>query len=94
MYMNKENFIDSVFVLISVLFTATQTKEILQIISFILTIISVIIVIIRNIIDWYIDAKKDGKITAEEVKQGTDIIIDGVQKVNNIIDENKNKTDK
>lgn len=92
--MNKENFIDGGCVLMSVLFTATQTKEVLQIISFVLTIISVLIVIIRNLIDWYIDAKKDGKITAEEVKKGTDIIIDGVQKVNNIIDENKKKTDK
>lgn len=92
--MNKENFIDGGCVLMSTLFTATQSKEVLQIISFVLTIISVLIVIIRNIIDWYIDAKKDGKITAEEVKKGTDIIIDGVQKVNNIIDENKKKTDK
>lgn len=92
--MNKENFIDGGCVLMSALFTATQTKEILQIISFILTIISVIIVILRNLIDWYIGAKKDGKITAEEVKKGTDIIIDGVQKVNNVIDENKKKTDK
>lgn len=92
--MNKENFIDGGCILISTLFTATQTKEVLQIISFVLTIISVLIVIIRNLIDWYIDAKKDGKITAEEIKQGTDIIIDGVQKVNNVIDENKKKTDK
>ena len=92
--MNKENFIDGCCVLTSALFTATQTKEVLQIISFVLTIISVLIVIIRNLIDWYIDAKKDGKITAEEIKQGTDIIIDGVQKVNNVIDENKKKTDK
>ena len=78
----------------SALFTATQTKEILQIISFVLTIISVLIVILRNLIDWYIEAKKDGKITAEEVKKGTNIIIDGVQKVNNVINENKKKTDK
>lgn len=92
--MNKENIIDGGCVLISALFTAAQTKEVLQIISFILTIISVLIVIIRNIIDWYIDAKKDGKITAEEVKKGTDIIIDGVQKVTNVIEENKKKTDK
>nr|DAR13629.1 MAG TPA: hypothetical protein [Caudoviricetes sp.] len=91
--MNKENFIDGGCVLMSALFTATQTKEVLQIISFILTIISVLIVIIRNLINWYIDAKKDGKITAEEVKRGTDIIIDGVQKVNNVIDENKKKMD-
>ena len=92
--MNKENIIDGGCILISVLFTTAQTKEVLQIISFILTIISVLIVIIRNIIDWYIDAKKDGKITAEEIKQGTDIIIDGVKKVTNVIDENKKKTDK
>lgn len=89
--MNKENIIDVGCVLISSLFTATQTKEVLQIISFILTIISVLIVIIRNIIDWYIKAKKDGKIDAKDIKDCTDIIADGVEKMTDIIEANKDE---
>ena len=76
--MNKENIIDGVCILISYLFTAAQTKEVLQIVSFILTIVSILIVIIRNIIDWYIKAKKDGKIDADEGKELIDIVDKGV----------------
>lgn len=87
--MNKENIIDGVCILISSLFTAAQTKEVLQIVSFILTIVSILIVIIRNIIDWYIKAKKDGKIDAKDIKDGIDIVADGVEKITNVVESKK-----
>lgn len=90
----NDKFLDIVGIAFQSLLTIAQTDEIFRIISLILTIISAVIVLARNIYEWYIKAKKDGKITAEEIKQGTDIIIDGVQKVNNVIDESKKKTDK
>lgn len=90
----SDKFQDIVGIAFQSLLTIVQTDEIFRIISLVLTIISAVVVLARNIYEWYIKAKKDGKITAEEIKQGTDIIIDGVEKVNNIIDENKKKTEK
>lgn len=90
----SDKFKDIVGITFQSLLTIAQTDEIFRIISLVLTIISAVVVLARNIYEWYIKAKKDGKITAEEIKQGTDIIIDAVQKVNNAIDKNKNKTDK
>lgn len=90
----SDKFLDIAGITFQSMLTIAQTDEIFRIISLVLTIISAVVVLARNIYEWYIKAKKDGKITAEEVKQGTDIIIDGVQKINNVIDENKKKTEK
>ena len=87
--MNNKNIIDGACVGVSTLFTITQTNETLQIISIILTILATLIVIIRNLIDWYVKAKKDGKIDANEGKECVDIIADGVEKISNIIEDNK-----
>lgn len=90
----SDKFLDIAGITFQSMLTIAQTDEIFRIISLVLTIISAVVVLARNVYEWYLKAKKDGKITAEEVKQCTDIIIDGVQKVNNVIDENKKKTDK
>lgn len=68
------------------LLTIAQTDEIFRIISLILTIISAIVVLARNIYEWYVKAKKDGKIDADEGKELIDIVDDGV---NNIKDNIK-----
>lgn len=61
--------------------TVTQTNEILQTISFIVTIIGAIFsMIIVPIISWYNHAKKDGKITSDELKEGVDTLAEGVEK--------------
>ena len=55
--------------------TATQTNEVLQTISLIITIIGAIIsMIIVPILSWYFKAKQDGKITTEEVKELGEIL--------------------
>lgn len=62
--------------------TATQVNETLQTISLIITIVGAIITyIIVPILAWYIKAKKDGKIDADEIKEGVEIIKDGTDKV-------------
>lgn len=66
--------------------TIAQTDEIFRIISLVLTIISAIVVLARNIYEWYLKAKKDGKIDADEGKELIDIVDDGV---NNIKDNIK-----
>lgn len=61
--------------------TIAQTDEIFRIISLILTIISTIIVLARNIYNWYMKAKADGKIDAKETKDLIDIVDKGVNDI-------------
>lgn len=67
---------------ISAIGTAMQTNELLQTISLVITIIGGLITfIIMPVINWYQNAKKDGKITKEEVDEGVKIIQDGLDKL-------------
>lgn len=61
--------------------TASQTKEVFEIISLILSILISVIIIVSKIIKWYQDAKKDGKITKDEIHDGIDILIEGVEEI-------------
>lgn len=65
-----------------VVFTAIQSNELFQIISLVLTILSIVISIIFTIYQWYNLAKKDGKITQEEIKDVIDQVKDKID--NNI----------
>ena len=88
--MKNELIAGSVGTSLGVIGTATQTNEILQTISLIVTIIGAIIsMIIVPIISWWQKAKKDGKITTEEIHEGIDIISDGVEKLKDIDKEDK-----
>ena len=46
-----------------------QTNELLQYIEFGLSILVTLVLLVYRIWHWYEEAKKDGKITAEEIKQ-------------------------
>ena len=85
--MNKEVVGGIVGTSMSAVGTATQTNEILQTISIVLTIVGTLITIAMAIVNWWKNAKKDGKITEEEIQEGIKIISDGV-------DALKDKTDK
>ena len=74
----SDKFLDIVGITFQSLLTIAQTDEIFRIISLVLTIISAIVVLARNIYEWYIKAKKDGKIDADEGKELIDIVDDGV----------------
>lgn len=66
--------------------TATQTNSTLQTISLIITIIGACITyIIVPIVSWYLKAKKDKKITPDEIKEGVEIIKDGIEEVDDKI---------
>lgn len=76
---------------LGVIGTATQTNEILQTISLIVTIIGAVIsMIIVPLISWWQKAKKDGKITEEEIQEGIGIISDGLDSLK----DKKDKEDK
>lgn len=75
---------------LSAIGTALQTEQVLRIIALVITLIGAILTyIIMPLINWYKKAKEDGKITKEELKEGTKIIIDGSQSVKDKIEETK-----
>lgn len=75
---------------ISAIGTATQTNDKLQSISLVITIIGgVITFLVIPLLNWYKNAKKDGKIDKEEIKEAGKIVIDGSQSVKEQIEEQK-----
>ena len=88
--MEKELLTGTIGTAVSAVGTATQTNETLQTISLVITIIGGLITfIIVPIISWYQKAKKDGKIDANEAKEGAKIIIEGSQEIKNQVEEQK-----
>lgn len=80
--------------------TGVQTEQTFRIISLVLSIIISVCIIVGKIVDWYKRAKKDGKITKEEIKEGLDSISDDIkltaEQITDIveaIEEVKNKED-
>lgn len=72
--------------------TAMQPDEVLQIISLVITIIGAIIsMIIIPILTWWKNAKKDGKITKEEIQDAGKIIVDGVNSIKDTIEDKEEK---
>ena len=87
--MNKELIGGAVGTGLSAVGTATQTNEMLQTISLVITIVGGIVsLIIIPLVSWYQKAKKDGKITKDEIQEGIDIIQNGVNQIKN---DNKKK---
>lgn len=70
--------------------TGTQTNQLLQTISLVLTILGAIITIAMALINWYKNAKKDGKITKDELKEGISIVKDGTSTIKQITQEKEN----
>ena len=70
--------------------TGLQTNDVLQTISLVITIIGGLITfIIVPLVNWYRNAKKDGKIDKDELKDGVDIIVEGSEKLKDEIDDKK-----
>lgn len=55
---------------------AIQQNEVLQIIEFVLSAILTLVILIYRIWHWWREAKKDGKITEEELNELGEIIED------------------
>ena len=70
--------------------TALQTEEVLRIVSLIITILGAIIsMIVLPLLTWYKNAKKDGKITKDEIKEGIDTLQEGIEGVKDALDDKK-----
>lgn len=63
-----------------------QSNQIMQTIELILAITTSVVILVYRIWKWWKEAKKDGKITKEEIKDGVDIIMGGI---NDIKDKKK-----
>lgn len=79
-------FCGSIGTLISFFAFKISTTELSEIISIITGILGVLIVVVTNLviplIRWWLKAKKDGKIDDEEIKELTDVVENGIDKVN------------
>lgn len=93
--MKNELITGAIGTTLSAVGTSIQTNEILETISIIITIIGAVITfIVMPILNWYKQAKKDDKITKDEIKQGVDIVSGGIKKVMDTIEEkDKSKND-
>lgn len=77
--------------ILSGLGTAIQTNDLLQMISLCLTIIGTLLTIVMALVNWFRKAKKDGKIDEKELEEGIGIIKDGVDEVQEALDNKENK---
>ena len=68
--------------------TALQTSEVLQIISMVITILGGIVsLIVLPLLNWWKNAKKDGKIDEDEIKEGIEIVNNGVNTIKGNLDK-------
>ena len=68
-----------------------QANEVMQIVEFVLAILTSIVLLLYRIYVWYKEAKKDGKIDKEEIKQGIDIIASGVEDIKKVKEKKGDK---
>ena len=87
--MNKEVVGSIVGTSVTAVGTGLQTNEVLQAISIVLTIIGSCITIAMALMNWWKNAKKDGKITKDEIKDGIDIVVGGVEDIKDKINKDK-----
>lgn len=88
--MKNELIGGSIGTALSAVGTGLQTNDVLQTISLIITIIGGLITfIIVPLLTWYKNAKKDGKIDADEAQEAIKIITDGSEKIKGQVDNNE-----
>lgn len=68
-----------------------QANEVMQVIEFVLAILTSIVLLLYRLYVWYKEAKKDGKIDKEEIKQGIDIIASGVEDIKKVKEKKGDK---
>lgn len=86
--MKNEIISGSIGTVLSAIGTAIQTEQTLRIIALVITILGAILTyIVMPLLNWFKKAKQDGKIDANEIKEGVDIIASGSNDVKDVIDE-------
>lgn len=93
-YMHKELVGSVICTAVAGTSTAIQPDVIFQYIQMGLTILATLITIILGLRAWWKDAKKDGKITKDEIEQGINIITNGVKDIKDTTKGNKENENK
>lgn len=65
--------------------------EIKSIILLVLGVISGLLAISLSVYKWYKEASKDGKITAEEIKEGVEILANGIEDIKENVGKEEKK---
>ena len=68
-----------------------QANEVMQVIEFVLAILTSIVLLLYRLYVWYKEAKKDGKIDKEEIKEGINIIASGVEDIKKVKEKKGDK---
>lgn len=84
-----KNYVLEIFNAVQYVLAVLQTNEVFQIIEFVLSIIVSIVLLIYRIWKWWKDANKDGKITKEEIEDGINIVVGGVEEIKDKVKEDK-----
>lgn len=80
---------------LGVIGTVTQTNELLETVSLVITIIGALISwIIVPLLNWRSKAKKDGKITSDEIQEAARIAAKGIEEVERQIEKEKEENRK
>lgn len=75
---------------LGVIGTVTQTNELLETVSLVITIIGALISwIIVPLLNWHSKAKKDGKITSDEIQEAARIAAKGIEEAERQIEKEK-----
>ena len=85
----KKTRIDYIFDGLAVVFTASQTQEVLQIISIILTCLATLFSLAFTLYTWWKKAKSDGQITKDEIIEAGKIVDDHLKQIDDITKKKK-----
>ena len=84
--MKDELLLGGVGATLGVVGTATQLNDVLQTISLIITILGALVsFIVVPLVTWYKNAKKDGKITPDEIEDAAEKLHEGISKTQEAI---------
>lgn len=90
--MKNELIAGGVGTALSAVGTATQVNETLQTISLVITILGALVsFVVVPLLNWFKEAKKDGKITPDEIAGAAETLEDGINKLNDVIESEETK---
>lgn len=90
--MKNEYIAGGVGAALGVVGTATQVNETLQTISLIITILGALVsFVVVPLLNWFKSAKKDGKITPDEISEGVETLQEGISKTQETIEKKGGK---
>lgn len=91
------SFLGNAVSILGVALTPQDLENIEHITAIICMVVGLAITITGSIIiplyKWWKNAKKDGKITKEEINEGKNILQEGINDVKEVVDDNKKKGD-